>query len=1132
HKTFTIGGNLYITSVSREDEFNSYKCQIRNSLTNDILFSSTSGKLIITGFSFSPNYCTVRLVKIENGRNAYLPCIAHGFPVPHYRWYRKSSEREQIEYVNIDSGRTYVIARTGILVIRNVSKSDSGQYICVVNNSEGEDKMSFDLVVKASLSVIVETSAQRIEAGQEVTLSCVVKGFPVHTTYWVKNMKTINTSTHRVKLTASKFLHIAKVERQDHGCYQCFAVGDENESAEGSVCLYLSENAPKLKETFKKHIINPSDRLSLKCVASGNPLPTVTWTIDGGRELPLSERNKVFENGTLLILDTHRELDEGTYVCEAINHKGEKARRDLHIQVLKKPVITPFYFPQSLTEGMRVMITCNVLTGDAPIVFHWYKDNKTLDSFELDVQKTEVTDMGSTLVFRSISKKHAGNYTCVASNKIGEDRLTATMIVKVPPKWRIEPNDKSVVVGDRVTFDCQADGYPSPLIRWKATTVVRLFVHAQAKFKSNFQVIKVRKGEPLKIMCEAFGEKPIDIKWIKDKIEIDSIVERKRLTIARKETIDGAISELISLVASRSDSGSYLCIASNPFGQSELTSRVLVEEVPDEPSDIKIVDRGSKSITFKVTPPYSGNSQINKYIVQWKRENDSWSADTFKNEFNANLHQFTIENLRPFVKYNFRVFAVNAIGQSKSSAIITVTTDEEVPETAPVSIRTEALSSKSIRIKWKPPRHIENIGSISGYYIGHKINHSNKQYTFTTVEAHSDKPLEFTFDNLKKATSYVFTIQAFNSKGAGPLSPEVVCRTLDKDPPLAPKLKVISSSATSAKLKWILNEDANHITGKCYFFVFYALNLLCSSFLTAAEMSFGYSKGRKRFRIFLRSNNDWKLHETISDGTLTSYTIHSLKCGTKYQIYLIAFNEVGSSERSEVLSFQTDGLAPVAPDKQSLMTVNSTYIMLHLSSWKTNACPINNFVIQYKQQGQNEWILLSNIVPPFVEDFLLNDLYPGVWYNLLISAHSDAGSTEAEYLFATLTEKGGTVAPIFINPSSEEHRSRRFIQMLLPITSVFIAVLLIVIFVLFFGYKRNNGLSSVQYLGDNLSQKCDNISMSSAKVVYETVQKDERTSVYCPSPYAATQMSVYFQDNNSRDIAVSAHDNCYDMPLL
>lgn len=40
----------------------------------------------------------------------------------------------------------------------------------------------------------------------------------------------------------------------------------------------------------------------------------------------------------------------------------------------------------------------------------------------------------------------------------------------VPPKWKVEPTDQSAVVGDRVTFDCSADGFPTPVIRWKIST--------------------------------------------------------------------------------------------------------------------------------------------------------------------------------------------------------------------------------------------------------------------------------------------------------------------------------------------------------------------------------------------------------------------------------------------------------------------------------------------------------------------------------------------------------------------------------------------------------------------------------------------------------------------------------------
>lgn len=99
--------------------------------------------------------------------------------------------------------------------------------------------------------------------------------------------------------------------------------------------------------------------------------------------------------------------------------------------------------------------------------------------------------------------------------------------------------------------------------------------------------------------------------------------------------------------------------------------------------------------------------------------------------------------------------------------------------------------------------------------------------------------------------------------------------------------------------------------------------------------------------------------------------------------------------------------APVAPDKSEFLRSNTTSVQLNLRNWLDDGCPISHLVIQYKPQGQKEWILVSNHILTDQEVLLIADLSPGTWHDLLVTAHSDAGTTDAEYRFATLTLTGG-----------------------------------------------------------------------------------------------------------------------------
>lgn len=99
---------------------------------------------------------------------------------------------------------------------------------------------------------------------------------------------------------------------------------------------------------------------------------------------------------------------------------------------------------------MKFVILCQVLTGDSPIQIRWYKDNKEINSFsspirlespqslssmsesseQLGIELIPNEELGASLYFRFVQARHAGNYTCIASNQFGSASYSSQMSVK------------------------------------------------------------------------------------------------------------------------------------------------------------------------------------------------------------------------------------------------------------------------------------------------------------------------------------------------------------------------------------------------------------------------------------------------------------------------------------------------------------------------------------------------------------------------------------------------------------------------------------------------------------------------------------------------------------------------------
>lgn len=552
----------------------------------------------------------------------------------------------------------------------------------------------------------------------------------------------------------------------------------------------------------------------------------------------MNRRQRAYNNGTLIIEQLQRSEDAGTYTCMAQNKQNQISRRNVEIQVLVPPKIMPIQsMTNMLREGMRAAISCQILEGDLPVSFKWDRNGKQILGTGNEVIR-RLDEYSTSLVIEKISSDYSGNYTCSASNVAGVEKFTVPLTVNVPPKWMIEPRDTSVQASQDVTLNCQADGYPVPTIMWKkavgtlpgeykdflfdpnivlrangslhfkkivkssqsyflceakngigsgVSKVIFLKVNVPAHFTARSKQVYIAKGKQVHLQCSVVGDTPIDVKWKIQSTQqyIDESTDA-RYSIREQTLDDGMVSELGISHTYRQDSGTYVCMASNTFGQDELLIQLIVQETPESPKNLRINSQQSRSIQISWNIPFSGNSQIEEYIIQYKPISDNWQ-NAEKVVVAGTEIQSTIINLQPAKAYHVRVTADNKFGSSDFSDIIQVTTLEEVPSGPPTNVKTETRSSTEIYVSWDAPERELWNGNLLGYYVGFqlvvnpKVNEvtPTSAYNFKTVEVQSHFGGDVVLSGLNKFSTYKIIVQAYTSQGSGPTCKEILTSTME-----------------------------------------------------------------------------------------------------------------------------------------------------------------------------------------------------------------------------------------------------------------------------------------------------------------------------------------------------------------
>ena len=95
------------------------------------------------------------------------------------------------------------------------------------------------------------------------------------------------------------------------------------------------------------------------------------------------------------------------------------------------PQIGTFSFgDEPLNAGDATSLTCSVTKGDSPLEIVWMFNNVALNSQKhRDIVVTETGKRTKQLSIDFVNAKHAGEYTCVASNIAGSTSRSAILSV-------------------------------------------------------------------------------------------------------------------------------------------------------------------------------------------------------------------------------------------------------------------------------------------------------------------------------------------------------------------------------------------------------------------------------------------------------------------------------------------------------------------------------------------------------------------------------------------------------------------------------------------------------------------------------------------------------------------------------
>ncbi|XP_063772146.1 immunoglobulin superfamily member 10 [Pseudophryne corroboree] len=408
--------------------------------------------------------------------DAFIPCEATGNPAPTILWTKVSSGT----FVSkAKRGNKMEVFLNGTLSIASVSVQDRGQYLCVANNQYGSDRLLVTLSVITYPPRIIQGRLREItvHSGNTVSVKCQAEGRPFPTITWILANETIasekSDNDHKVFVQPDGTLTIRDVTLYDRGIYKCLATNIAGADTFTVKIQVIAAPPIILEDKRQTLVVHPGENVKLHCTAKGNPHPRVYWVaFDGTKVKPLHYVNSklfLFSNGTLYIRQVDA-TDNGNYECIATSSTGSERRVvSLMVQwsdsVPKILHASPKY--TEMNFGDKLMLNCSASGEPKPKIIWRLPSKAVVDQLHRMGSRIQVYPNGS-LIVQLVNEKDAGDYLCVARNKMGDDVILMKVSITMKPA-KIDQKQhltKQVPYGRDFKVDCKASGSPLPEISW------------------------------------------------------------------------------------------------------------------------------------------------------------------------------------------------------------------------------------------------------------------------------------------------------------------------------------------------------------------------------------------------------------------------------------------------------------------------------------------------------------------------------------------------------------------------------------------------------------------------------------------------------------------------------------------